>query len=85
MGIRQWPKGGLNVKGRKKRAKVCLVKNANVGKTSLQKKLRELQGTVPGSLQGLDTNNLFHSIEKYIHLLEAKVTILRCLSNLYGV
>ncbi|CAK8564244.1 unnamed protein product [Lathyrus sativus] len=78
MGIRQWPKRGLNVKGRKKKAKLCLAKNANVGKSCLQKKLQELEGTVPG-------NNLFQSIEKYILQLEAKVTILRCLSNFYGV
>ncbi|KAK7265327.1 hypothetical protein RJT34_32946 [Clitoria ternatea] len=70
------------VRGRKKRAKLCFAKNANNG--SLQKKLRELQGTVPGS-KGMDMHTLFQSIENYILQLEAKVTILRCLSNLYGV
>ncbi|GAU20956.1 hypothetical protein TSUD_201050 [Trifolium subterraneum] len=80
MGIRQWPRGGLHVKGRKKKAKLCLAKNGNVGKTTfLQKKLWELQGTVPAG------NNLLQSVEKYILQLETKVTILRCLSNLYGV
>ncbi|CAJ2649661.1 unnamed protein product [Trifolium pratense] len=77
MGIKQWPRGGLHVKGRKKKAKLCL---ANAGKTSsLQKKLWELQGTIPAG------NNLLQSVEKYILQLETKVTILRCLSNLYGV
>lgn len=80
MGIRQ----GLHVRGRKKKAKLCLAKKANAGKsTSLQKKFRELQRTIPG--QELNMHNLFQSIQKYIFLLEAKVTILRCLSNSYGV
>ncbi|KAK7329867.1 hypothetical protein VNO77_24048 [Canavalia gladiata] len=80
-----WPRGGLHVRGRKKRAKLCLAKNANNAlKPSLQKKLRELQGTVPGS-KGMEMHTLFQSIEKYILQLEAKVTILRCLSNFYGV
>ena len=69
---------------RKKRAKLCLAKNANGAKTSLEKKLGELQRTIPGS-KGMDVHTLFQSIEKYILLLEAKVTVLRCLSNLYGV
>ncbi|KAK2412677.1 hypothetical protein P8452_77887 [Trifolium repens] len=80
MGIKQWPRRGLHVKGRKKKAKLCLARNGNGGKTSsLQKKLWELEGTVPAG------NNLLQSVEKYILQLETKVTILRCLSNLYGV
>lgn len=82
-----WPRGGLNVKGRKKRAKLCLAKNAahGEGKTSLRKKLRELQGTVPIRSHGMNMNTLFQKIEKCILLLEAKVATLRYLSNLYGV
>ncbi|KAK7291915.1 hypothetical protein RIF29_07466 [Crotalaria pallida] len=81
-----WPRGGLHVRGRKKRAKLCLAKNSNNAmKPSLQKKLRDLQKSVPGSQGIMDTNTLFQSIEKYILLLEAKVMILRCVSDLYGV
>ncbi|KAJ1433549.1 hypothetical protein SESBI_06086 [Sesbania bispinosa] len=81
-----WSRGGLHVRGRKNRAKLCLAKNNAVSRSSsLQKKLRELQGTVPGSQGMVDTHTLFQSIEKYILLLETKVTILRCLSNFYGV
>lgn len=79
MSTRRWPR---HVRGKKKRAKVYLANN--VVRPSLKKKLRELQGTVPGS-EGMDMHTLFQSIEKYILQLEAKVTVLRCLSNLYGV
>ncbi|KAE9609817.1 hypothetical protein Lal_00006760 [Lupinus albus] len=79
-----WPRGGMHVRGRKKRVILCLTKNSNALKPSLQKKLRELQKTVPGS-QGMNMNTLFKRIEKYILQLEAKVMVLRCVSNLYGV
>ncbi|OIV99829.1 hypothetical protein TanjilG_26167 [Lupinus angustifolius] len=80
-----WPRGGLHVRGRKKRVILCLTnKNSNALKPSLQKKLRQLQKTVPGS-QGMNMNTLFKRIEKYILQLEAKVMVLRCVSNLYGV
>ncbi|RDX65716.1 hypothetical protein CR513_55602, partial [Mucuna pruriens] len=73
MSTRRWSR---YVRGRKKRAKVCLPNN------TLQKKLRELQGTVvPGSEGSMDMQTLFQSIEKYILQLEAKVTVLR--SRLY--
>ncbi|TKY54637.1 hypothetical protein E2542_SST19049 [Spatholobus suberectus] len=75
MSTRRWPR---HVRGRKKRAKLCLANNAV--KPSLQKKLRELQGTVPGS-EGMDMHTLFRSIEKYILQLEAKVTVLRSKNN----
>ncbi|CAJ1944921.1 unnamed protein product [Sphenostylis stenocarpa] len=81
MSTRRWSR---HVKGRKRRAKVCLPNNAVKVKPSLQKKLRELQGEVPGS-EGIDMQTLFQNIEQYIFQLEAKVTVLRCLSNLYGV
>ncbi|KAE9601696.1 hypothetical protein Lal_00040521 [Lupinus albus] len=79
-----WPRRGLHVRGRKKRIIFCLAKNSNALKPSLQKKLRELQKTFPGS-QGMDMNALFQRIEMYILQLEAKLMVLRCVSNLYGV
>ncbi|KAL2338577.1 hypothetical protein Fmac_013023 [Flemingia macrophylla] len=77
MSTRRWPR---HLRGRKKRAKVCFTNNA-----SLQKKLRELQGTVPGSEEMEDMHTFFQTIQNYILQLEAKVRVLRCLSNLYGV
>ncbi|KAG4385769.1 hypothetical protein JHK82_034077 [Glycine max] len=84
MRTRRWPTH-VTVRGRKIRAKVCL-ENNNVVKVRppLQKKLTELQGAIPGS-EGMDMHTLFQSIEQFILQLEAKVTILRSLSNLYGV
>ncbi|KAL5183033.1 hypothetical protein HKD37_17G047015 [Glycine soja] len=49
MSTRRWPRH-VTVRGRKRRAKVCLANNNAVKvKPSLQRKLRELQGAVPGS------------------------------------
>ncbi|KAL4397700.1 hypothetical protein HN51_002218 [Arachis hypogaea] len=86
MGMNNRRRGG----GRKKRAKLCLAKNANGGgnKTTsscLEKKLGELQRSIPGSSGMEDMHTLFKGIENYILALEAKVTVLRCLSNFYGV
>ncbi|KAI9126055.1 hypothetical protein K1719_003473 [Acacia pycnantha] len=81
-----WGRGGLYVRGRKK-AKICLAKkenNAMKASSSLQRKLKLLQRTVPGS-QGMDAQALFQSIQNYIILLEAKVRILRSLTSFYGV
>ncbi|KAK7388435.1 hypothetical protein VNO78_23251 [Psophocarpus tetragonolobus] len=78
---RRWAR---HVRGRKRRARVCLGNNAMKVKRSMQKKLRELQGTVPGS-EGMDMHTFFQTIQQYILQLEAKVRVLRCLSNLYGV
>jgi len=81
MSTRRWSR---HVRGRKRRAKLCLPNNGVKVKPSLQKKLRELQGAVPGS-EGMDMQNLFQNIQQYILQLEAKVTVLRSLSNFYGV
>lgn len=81
-----WGRGGLYVRGRKK-AKVCFGKKENnVMRASypLQRKLKQLQRTVPGS-HGMDAQALFLSIQNYIVLLEAKVRILRSLTSFYGV
>ncbi|KAI4335486.1 hypothetical protein L6164_014126 [Bauhinia variegata] len=68
-----WGRGGVNVRGRKRSVKTCL-----------QRKLRELQRTIPGSY-GMDAHTLLITIENYITSLEAKVSVLRCLSTFYGV
>ncbi|ESW26824.1 hypothetical protein PHAVU_003G151400 [Phaseolus vulgaris] len=81
MSTRRWSR---YVRGRKRRAKLCLPNNAVKVKPSLKKRLRELQGAVPGS-EGMDMQTFFQNIQQYILQLEAKVTVLRCLSNLYGV
>ncbi|MED6133349.1 hypothetical protein PIB30_027515 [Stylosanthes scabra] len=87
MGMNNRRRGG----GRKKRAKLSWPKknngNATGNKTSscLRKKLGELQRSVPGSHGMKDMNAFYKSIENYILVLEAKVTVLRCLSNFYGV
>ena len=85
-----WARGGLQVRGRKKRAKLCFGKNGNGNGTStksssLQRKLRELLRIVPGSHDGMDIQTLFQSIEDYITLLEAKLTVLRNLATFYGL
>ncbi|KAL9326033.1 hypothetical protein ACSQ67_006678 [Phaseolus vulgaris] len=50
MSTRRWSR---YVRGRKRRAKLCLPNNAVKVKPSLKKRLRELQGAVPGS-EGMD-------------------------------
>ncbi|MED6157261.1 hypothetical protein PIB30_021763 [Stylosanthes scabra] len=78
--------------GRKRRAKLSWPKkngNARGNKTTtssyLEKKLGELQRSVPGSHGMKDMHSFYKSIENYILVLEAKVTVLRCLSNFYGL
>ncbi|KAF7838092.1 hypothetical protein G2W53_006574 [Senna tora] len=74
---------GLHVKGRKRRAKVVWL--GKKGGNGIERKLRELQRSVPGSQGIMEVKTLYQTIENYIILLEAKVTILRSLSTLYGV
>ncbi|KAI4344353.1 hypothetical protein L6164_011588 [Bauhinia variegata] len=61
-------------RGRKRNVKSCL-----------QRKLRQLERTIPGSHGIMEVQTLFLTIQNYITLLEAKVTVLRSLSTFYGV
>lgn len=75
----------MRMRGRKKRLRLSLVENTKAAlKSSVQKKLRQLQSTIPGCHE-MEPETLFPRIANYILFLELKVNALKYLSTLYGV
>ncbi|KAM3714465.1 hypothetical protein ACB098_01G337200 [Castanea mollissima] len=80
-----WRRGAMRMRGKKKRLRLSLVKNSTAVNTSIQRKLRQLQKTIPGCSNEMDLETLFPRIANYILSLQVKVNILKNISTLYGV
>ncbi|KAG2692204.1 hypothetical protein I3843_08G041200 [Carya illinoinensis] len=83
-----WRRGGaMRMRTRrKKKLRLSFVESSKLTtvKSSVQRKLKQLQRIIPGCLE-MDMENLFPRVANYILLLEEKVNVLKNLSTLYGV
>ena len=81
----------LVMRGRKIRRQSLSLSNesgaaaAESVRTSIERKLRQLQRMLPDGCPEIDMETLFQRTAEYIFLLEAKVSLLQNLSTFYGV
>ncbi|KAI5348956.1 hypothetical protein PRUPE_1G097700 [Prunus persica] len=74
------------VGSKKRKLRLSLIGNSKAAKSSIERKLMQLQKLIPGCIiNSSNPETMFQEIANYIFLLEAKVNILRLLATSYGV
>ncbi|KAK8597988.1 hypothetical protein V6N13_095380 [Hibiscus sabdariffa] len=75
----------LLMRGRKTRRNGTAVAADQSVRTSIERKLLQLQRMLPSACSEINTETLFQRTADYIFLLEAKLSLLHSLSAFYGV
>ncbi|PQP96154.1 hypothetical protein Pyn_18329 [Prunus yedoensis var. nudiflora] len=74
------------VGSKKRKLRLSLIRNSKDAKSSIERKLMQLQKLIPGCIINISNpETTFQEIANYVFLLEAKVNILRLLATSYGV